>query len=103
MTAEEKVTLLHEKMDALRHVRERRKTGIIGAAGVIMAVCLLLLLFKGDLMHNGGIADLYSGAAMLFEDAGGYVLAALAAFTAGVIITAVIIKRQNNKNHDEDV
>ena len=34
---------------------------------------------------------------MLFKNAGGYILAAIIAFMAGVLITALLIKKKNRK------
>ena len=103
MTAEERVESLHARMDSMRKARERRKTGLIGAAGAVLTACLAWLIFAGGTAHGGGSADLYSGATMLFENAGGYVLAAIIAFMAGVVITAAAIRKKKNetKRFDE--
>ena len=93
MTAEDRVRTLHTRMDALGRMRERRKTVLAGAASAALALCLVCLIFDGGAAHGGGAAGLYSGA-MLFENAGGYVLAAIAAFMAGVVITAAILKKR---------
>ncbi len=89
MTAEERVASLHARMAALRQRRERRKTGAVGAAGLFAAACLLTLVFPGGTAHPCGTAEMYSGAAILFEGAGGYVLVAVVAATAAMIITAL--------------
>ncbi len=102
MTNEERVRSLHNRMDALRRAKERRKTGAIGAAGTVLTVCLVLLVFGSGKLHPGGAAGLYSGATMLFEGAGAYVLIAIIAFTAGVIVTAAImrkLKKEADKNN----
>ena len=39
---------------------------------------------------------------MLFENAGGYVLAAIIAFMAGVLITAAIIRKRKNTANQFD-
>ena len=97
MTTKERVESLHARMDALRRVRERRKTGLTGAACAVLALCLVWLIFDGGTAHAGGSAGLYSGATMLFENAGGYVLAAIIAFMAGVVITVVLMKKNKKK------
>ena len=108
MTTEERVLALHARMDALRRVRERRKTGAIGAASLVLTICLILLVFSGGGLHPGGAVGLYSGATMLFEGAGAYVLIAIIAFMAGVIVTVVLIRNrekeidQNNPIREED-
>ena len=97
MTSEERVTALHERMDALRNRRERRKTAAIGAAGAVLSICLFLIIFVGGGTHAGGSAGIYSGATILFEGAGGYVLAAVLAFMAGVVVTVMILKKKQNQ------
>ncbi len=102
MTADERVAALHQRMTALRRAREKQKTGAIGAACVVLALCLSLVIFTGSGGHPGGTASMYSGAAMLFEGSGGYVLAAVIAFMAGVIVTVLLIRRKNRKqDHSE--
>ena len=97
MTNEERIQALHVRMAALQRQQERRKTGAIGASSVVLTVCLLFMVFSGG-MHPGGAAGLYSGATMLFEGAGPYVLIAVVAFMAGVIVTVAIIKNRKKEN-----
>ena len=92
MTNEERVQSLHARIDALQRVRERRKTRAIGAASVALTLCLILSIFSGGGTHLSGAAGLYSGATMLFESAGAYVLIAIIAFMAGVIVTVVLLR-----------
>lgn len=47
------------------------------------------------------IAGPYSGTTMLFENAGGCVLAAVIAFMARVVVTAAIIKKRNRTENEE--
>ena len=100
-TPEERVLALHARMDALLRARERRKTSFLGAGSALLTLCLLLVISAAGAAHPGGTAGLYSGATMLFEGAGPYVLIAVVAFMAGVIITAALLrkryKQQNNK------
>lgn len=102
MTTEERVLALHARMDALRCVRERRKTGTIGAASLVLTICLILLIFSGGGLHPGGAVGLYSGATMLFEGAGAYILIAIIAFMTGVIVTIVLIRQQRKKTDQFD-
>lgn len=93
MTAEERVYALHARMDALREKQERRKTAALGAGCGLLGACLILLIGSSG-TARGGTAGPYSGATKLFEDAGGYVAIAVAAFMAGVIVTAVLIRKR---------
>ena len=96
-TNEERIQALHARADVLQRTRERRKTEAIGASCVVLAFCLLFTVFGSGGMHPGGVAGMYSGATMLFEGAGPYVLIAVLAFMAGVIVTAVLIRNRKKK------
>ena len=96
-TNEERIQALHARVAVLQQQRERRKTGAIGAASVVLTVCLLFMVFNSGI-HPGGAAGLYSGATMLFEGAGPYVLIAIAAFMAGVIVTVALIRSRKKEN-----
>ena len=102
MTSEERVASLHARMDALRRMRERRKTGVIGAASAVLTICLILLVFTGGGRSAGGTVGLYSGAMMLFEEAGGYVLLAVIAFMVGVVITALCFRYRKKHERVQD-
>jgi uncharacterized membrane protein len=39
---------------------------------------------------------MYTGATMLFESAGGYVLVAVIAFAVGAVITSVLVRRRQS-------
>lgn len=94
MTSEERIASLHARMRGIRRRRERQKTVALG-----MTCCALTVFLAGLIMndgaHKGSTAGMYSGATMLFENAGGYVLAAVAAFMAGVVITVLCIRMKN--------
>ena len=103
MTAEDKITSLHQKMNLLRAKQERQKTAAYGAGSVVLAACVVMMIIYAS-EGNGAVgttAGLYSGATMLFENAGGYVAAAIAAFMVGVIVTVLCIK-QRAKHEKED-
>ena len=98
-TAEERIAALHMRMAALREKQERRKTLALGAGCAGLCGGLSLLVFGGS-AACGGTAGAYTGATMLFEDAGPYVLLALIAFMAGVIITALCIRFRRKNEAD---
>ena len=111
MTTEEKIINLHNKMNVLRLKQEKQKTAVFGAGSVILAVCVVMLILNASEGGNGssGTASLYSGATMLYENAGGYVTAAIFAFMVGVIVTVICIKqrkkhenRKNNKPEEKN-
>ena len=100
-TQKERTASLHMRMAARRHTRERRKTGAMSAAAAVLTACLLLVIYAGNAAHPGGTAGLYSGATMLFENAGAYVLVAILAFMAGAVITVACIHRKRNERKEE--
>ncbi len=96
MNAEKRVRILHEKMYERQRMKEHRKTGVIGAGSIILTLCLIFMLFNDGMVHHGGPSGLYSGSTMMFEEAGPYILLAIGAFMAGVVLT-VLIKRYKRK------
>ena len=102
MTAEERVSSLHKRMDTMRRKQEQRKTGVIGALNIGLAACLLFLLFGEGTAHFSGEAGMYSGSSLLFEGAGGYVLVAVIAFAAAVITTVLCMRRQNKNKETHE-
>jgi uncharacterized membrane protein len=101
MTAEERVSALHERVNAKKRAREMMKTAVVGVLSAVLSICLILLIFAGG-AHSGSSAGMYSGATMLFGEAGGYVLAAVAAFMAGVIVTVLIIRKRKRDRQKEE-
>ena len=101
MTDKERLSSLHERVEALQRKRERRKTAAIGAAGVILGVCLFILIFTEGSVHYGYTPGPYSGS-MLFENAGGYVLVAILSFAAAVVITILCIRWKKKQNEKTD-
>ncbi len=99
-TQAERVNSLHGRMEARKRLRERRTTGALRAAAAALAACLLLMIHTGSAVHPGGTAGPYSGATMLFEHAGAYVLVALAAFMAGTALTVAIIRRRRRSDSE---
>ena len=115
MTSEERITSLHMRMGALKETREKQeqhKLAALGTGCCVLAACLVLLICSAGRGGSGGTAGLYSGATILFENAGGYVAIAVAAFMIGVIITAALLKKRfksesgeqqaNSKNKAEE-
>lgn len=89
-TTEELVSSLRLRMLRKRQTRERQLTSATGVACAGLTLCLAALVFGGGL-HPVGTAGVYSGASILFEDAGAYVLTALLAFMLGVVVTATLL------------
>ena len=77
MKAEERIAVLHARMEARQRAKERRRKWATGALCISAAVCLFLLL-------SGGRAG----------NTGGYILAAGIAIMAGGVITVLLNSRQ---------
>ncbi len=69
-----------------------------GCAGPIP--CPLTLILDRHMSRAMSTAGLYPGAEMIFENAGPFVLTALAAFMAGAGIAAIFL-RERGKTHQE--
>jgi len=102
MKTDERVQSLHQRMNAMRQARERRKTAAIGAASAVLTFSLILLVMTNSVAHGGSPIGEYTGAMMLFENAGGYVLVAIVAFTAAVIITLLCLQSRNKNQTDPE-
>ncbi len=69
----------------------------MGAGSAILTAVIILLIGSTGFIHTGATAGLYSGATLLFGNAGGYVLTAIVAFMVGVIITVILKKSQGGR------
>ena len=100
-TPEERIRAVYARAEEPNRARERRKTGFLGAGGVLLALCLVLVISAAGMPHLGGTATMYGGATLLYENAGGYVLVAVLAFMAGAIITAILMKKHFKNQNDK--
>jgi hypothetical protein len=93
-TQEERIRQLHIRAAELQRQAEKRKTaGWGGFCTCLFAMLLVCMVRMNDEFQNAVDIDL-QGSSLLSESAGGYVLAAVLAFFAGVIITTVIYQRR---------
>lgn len=95
------------KRQIRKNTRRRQKRGI----GRLSAVCMLLfaaLMQAADRVVGQGQTAAWGGfgAMLLHEDAGGYVLVGVAAFTAAVVLTVVCMRlherEKQKRKHEED-
>lgn len=93
-TQAERIAALHARVAIRTRRRERRETGLLAGAAALVTACLALVICGGSTVHQGGTAGVYSGATLLFEHAGAYILVALLAFMSGVAVTTVLIRRK---------
>ena len=87
-TANEMVLAVHERMTVLQKKQEKRRITAASAGTAVLGISVFLLIARfGGTRHTVLPAE-YSGASLLADDIGGYILVALVAFMAGAAITA---------------
>ena len=86
---------LKEILNRSEKLRQRREKNVISALSTSVAVLFFALLGCIGTIGKAGVAESRTdyGAFLLSAETGGYVLAAVVAFVAGVI-TAVVIHRR---------
>lgn len=93
-TDEERIARLHSRAAELEKARAR--SGVRSAG--IMSFTLMTLLATALGWFSGmtilPYSDQFSGSSLLGESAGGYVLTAVIAFTAAVVITVILMRRR---------
>ena len=100
-TGEQRITEMHRKAGRLRRLQERN--ALSAAAGLSAALFAVLLWLTGAFSggsHGNLTGEAFTGASLLSENAGGYVLAAVLAFMAGVCLTVVIFRRRNKMKQE---
>ena len=99
----ERAALILRRTQALRKKREKRVNAALSALCGTLCVCLagLFRIFT-DGGGAGYVPGLY-GSALLYGDAGGYVLAGVIAFMAGVIVTVLCVRhRHSGSDHGKE-
>ena len=95
------------KQRVRENTRRRQRRGIYGLSAVCMLLFAALMQAAGTVVGSGqpeawGVF----GAMLLREDAGGYVLVGVAAFTAAVVLTVVCMRlhewEKQKQKHEED-
>ncbi len=93
-TQDERIRQLHIRVAEMQRKDDKRK--IIGLGSLCIGIFVMLIVglvrLNNDL-QNAVDVDV-QGSSLLGESAGGNILAAVLAFFAGVIITAVIYRRR---------
>ena len=91
-TPEERISELHKRAAQLQKQRDRRQIAGFGSLSAFFAVLLTAVLFQEIGLSQSASEEQFTGSSLLSEAAGGYALAAVLAFFAGVVITAVIFR-----------
>ena len=94
-TDSERIEIMHDKAGKIRRKDNTVHAAVYGAASFIVLVCLVGVM----LMQNGPFHSIDSGqlagTSMLDSNVGGYVLVAVIAFVAAVIITVLCIRSRD--------
>ncbi len=95
-----RVALVRQRVRKNTHRRQRREAISLSAA--CMLLCAALMQAAGTLIAPGQTAAWGSfGAMLLREDAGGYVLVAVAAFAAAVVLTIVCVRLRERESREK--
>ena len=91
------------KQRVRENTRRRQRRGIYGLSAACMLLFAVLMQAAGTVVGPGQTAACgVFGAMLLREDAGGYVLVAVASFAAAAAITALCIRLRNRENQKID-
>lgn len=89
---EDRIQRLHRRTAQLKRQRRRHQLAGLGSASAFLMVLLAALLLQTNELSPSIPEGGYTGSSLLGESAGGYVLAAVIAFSVGVIITALVFR-----------
>ena len=100
-----RVTLVRQRVR--KNTRRRQQHGIYGLSAACMLLFTALMQTASTVVGPGqSAARGVFGAMLLREDAGGYVLVGVAAFTAAVVLTVVCMRlherEKQKRKHEED-
>ena len=91
------------KQRVRKNTRRRQQHGIYGLSAACMLLFAALIQTAGAVIGQGQTAVWgVFGAMLLREDAGGYVLVAVASFAAAVVITALCFQLRKRENQKKD-
>jgi len=89
---EERLVRMHQRAAEIKRQEDMSRLKVLGSLSGGLLVCLVIALQQVQNMHHEIMIDQSTGSSLLDDSVGGYVLAAIMAFFAGVIITVVICK-----------
>jgi len=91
------------KQRVRENTRRRQRRGIYGLSAACVLLCVVLMQTAGMVVGQGQPAAWgVFGAMLLREDAGGYVLVAVASFAAAAAITALCFRLRIRENRRKD-
>ena len=98
-TTEQRIAVLHQRAIQLRRRQERTEFYGLASLSLLLFGLSVRLAFDSAGQLGGVTGDAFTAASLLEESIGGYVLAGVLAFMAGVSITVAVIRYRfrNNK------
>ena len=102
-TAEQRVAAMHKRTEELSRRREKDILFLTAVCSCILLAVLVPVTAALGGLTAGGSGDGFTAASLLDESAGGYILAALGAFMAGVIITVICVKLKDRGNQKSEI
>jgi len=102
-TAEEQLKRMHMRAAEIKREEDKSRLRALGSLSAGLMVCLIVVLQQLQSLHHGILTGQDTGSSLLDDNAGGYVLAGVIAFIAGVVITAVIYKWRNWNDKKTDI
>ncbi|MCI2046619.1 MAG: hypothetical protein LKJ90_02745 [Faecalibacterium sp.] len=100
-TTEEQLSeILHRKC-AIQARRQKARIGSLSGLSVLLTAALAIGFIDIGNLPPGIPAQTVYGSMLLGVSAGGYVLAGVAAFMTGVVVTVLCIRRRKNMKHKE--
>lgn len=99
-TTEARLALLHKRAEELD--RRKAKGALVALGGLTGGLLALLLALEGPFASHSAFSGQFSGASLLTDSVGSYVLAAVIAFTVGVGLTLGISRYREKKRHAKE-
>lgn len=97
-STEDRLTRMHERAAAIKKQEDKSRLRILGSLSAGLMACLVIVMQQLQSMHHEIYEGQTTGTSLLDDRIGGYVLAAVIAFTVGVAVTAVIFRYRNKGN-----
>ena len=100
------VRAVHARAQAKTRRRESVRTALTGCACVMLAGLVILMISSFGGLQHAVRSTGFAGASLLSDSAGGYILAAVVAFMAGVIVMVVRqskLKKEQAKKDEQSV
>ena len=96
-TSEERIKQMHKRADEMQKKHDKRVLAGMGSLSALFGIVLIAFSVNA-IGAQGAITDAaMAGSSLLAENAGGYVLVAVASFSAAVLATSAILKARLKK------